>query len=222
MVAEARIRDQDGRVRQIRVAGRTAAAARHRLKERLAERPEQNGGRSLRGSSSFDDLAQLWLADLALRDLAEGTRQNYRDNLRLHVLPAFEHYTLSEITTGRVEWFLRAEGKLSLSRAKQSRTLLNLLFSFALRHDAIARNPVQGTSPLPRKKGAPQALTLAQIASIRGAAAAWRTEPKLPGPKSDGQVRDIIGLPRLQLFGSPSAPSFPNLLREVAIASLGV
>lgn len=93
MVAEARVRDQDGRLRQIRVAGRTAAAARHRLKERLADRPEQNGGRSLRGSSSFLDLAQLWLADLELRDLAEGTRQNYRDNLRLHILPALEHYT---------------------------------------------------------------------------------------------------------------------------------
>lgn len=127
-----------------------------------------------------------------MRDLAEGTRQNYRDNLRLHVLPAFEHYTLAEITTGRVEWFLQAERQLSVSRAKQSRTLLNLMFSFALRHDAITRSPVQGTSPLPRQKGAPQALTLEQIAAIRHAPATWRTDPKARGPKNDGQVRDII------------------------------
>ncbi len=192
MVAEARVRDHDGRLRQIRVAGRTTAAARHRLKERLADRPAPSGGRSLAATSSFVDLAQLWLADLDLRDLAEGTRQNYRDNLRLHVLPAFEHYTLAEITTGRVEWFLRSEGQTSLSRAKQSRTLLNLLFSFAMRHDAITRNPVQGTSPLPRPRRTPQALTLEQVAAIRAAAADWRTDPKLPGPKSDGQVRDII------------------------------
>lgn len=66
MVAETRIRDEDGRVRQIRVAGRTAAAARHRLKERLADRPEPSSGRSLGGSSPFVDLAQLWLADLEL------------------------------------------------------------------------------------------------------------------------------------------------------------
>ena len=192
MVAETRVRDQDGRLRQIRVAGPTAAAARHRLKERLAERPEQNGGKSLRGSNSFAGLAKLWLADLALRDLAEVTRQNYRDILRLHVLPAFEHYALIEITTGRVEWFLKAEAKASTSRAKKSRTVLNLIFAFALRHDAISRNPVQGTSPLSRKHGAPQALTLAQIAAIRTAAATWGTDPKRPGPKSDGQVRDII------------------------------
>lgn len=192
MVAEARVRDQDGRLRQIRVAGPTAAAARHRLKERLVDRPEQNGGKSLRGSDSFADLAKLWAADLGMRELAEGTRQSYRDILRLHVLPAFEHYALAEITTGRVEWFLKAEAKSSGSRAKQSRTVLNLIFAFALRHDTINRNPVQGTSPLARKKGAPQALTLEQIAAIRSAAATWRTDPKAPGPKSDGQVRDII------------------------------
>lgn len=88
VLAETRVRYHDGRVRQIRVAGRTAAAARHRLKERLADRPEPTGGKSLQGSSLFVDLAQLWLADLEMRDLAEGSRQNYRDNLRLHVLPA--------------------------------------------------------------------------------------------------------------------------------------
>lgn len=70
--------------------------------------------------------------------------------------------------------------------------MLNLLFSFALRHDAITRNPVQGTSPLPRQKGTPQALTLEHISAIREAAATWRIDPKLRGPKSDGQVRDII------------------------------
>ena len=209
MVAEARVRDQDGRLRQIRVAGPTAAAARHRLKERLVSRPERNGGRALGGSSPFAALTELWLADLALRDLAEGTRQNYRDILRLHVLPAFEHYTLAEITTGRIEWFLQAEARVSTSRAKQARTLLNLLFSYALRHDALGRNPVQGVSPLPRKKAAPQALTLEQVTAIRAAAATWRTDPNQPGPRSDGQVRDVIEV----LLGTAMRPGEVLALR---------
>jgi len=70
--------------------------------------------------------------------------------------------------------------------------LLNLVFAFALRHDAISRNPVYGTSPLARTKAAPRALTLEQIALIRTAAATWRSDPKQHGPKNDGQVRDII------------------------------
>lgn len=46
----------------------------------------------LRPTSSFADLADLWLADLELRDLAGNTKENYRTCLRLHVRPAFEHY----------------------------------------------------------------------------------------------------------------------------------
>lgn len=121
-------------------------------------------------ASPFGDLVALWLADLELRDLALGTKESYRDNVRLHVLPAFEHFTLGEITTGRVEWFLKSEAAVSHSQAMHSRTLLNLLFGFALRHDAIARNPVEGTSQLRKPKSTPPALTVAQIAAIRRAA----------------------------------------------------
>jgi len=45
----------------------------------------------------------------------------HRDQVRLHVLPAFEHYTLAEITTGRVDWFLKSQAAISSSRARQSR-----------------------------------------------------------------------------------------------------
>ena len=117
-------------------------------------------------TSSFCDLLALWLADLERQDLVEGTKVRYRDNLRLDIMPAFEHFTLGEITTGRVEWFLKSEA-VSCSRAKRSRTLLNLLFGFAVRYDAIPRNPVDGTSPLEKPKGSPQALMLEQIPAFR-------------------------------------------------------
>jgi hypothetical protein len=37
-------------------------------------------------------------------------KETYRDQVRLHVLPAIEHFTLGEITTGRVEWFGQVRG----------------------------------------------------------------------------------------------------------------
>lgn len=192
VVAETRIRDADGRIRHVRVTARTAAQARQVLKERLLERPTFGSTKVLTPQSSFTDLAEVWLADLDIQRLAEGTKQNYRDQVRIHVLPAFEHYTLAEITTGRVEWFLKSQAAISSSRGRQSRTMLNLLFGFALRHDAVSRNPVAGTSPLRHPKSQPKALTLEQIAAIRAAAEGWRNQPGLPGPKSDGQVRDIL------------------------------
>lgn len=216
VVAETRVRDLDGRLRQVRASGPTAAAARTRLMESIRERPSLPSSGVLRPTSSFADLADLWLADLELRDLAGNTKENYRTALRLHVRPAFEHYTLAEVTTGRVEWFLAKQAKVSPSQAKQTRTLLNMLFGYALRHDAIARNPVEGTSQLRRAKTTPQALTLEQIAAIREAAAKWRSEPGLPGPKPDGQVRDIIEV----LLGTAMRPGEVLALRPCDIEDL--
>lgn len=103
------------------MTARTAAQARQVLRERLLDRPTFGSTRVLTPQSTFADLAEVWLADLAIQRLAEGTKQHYRDQVRLHVLPAFEHYTLAEITTGRVDWFLKSQAAISSSRARQSR-----------------------------------------------------------------------------------------------------
>lgn len=215
-VAETRVRDLDGRVRQVRASAPTATAAKNRLKERIRERPAMPGSGVLQPTSPFTVLVDLWLADLDVRDLAGNTKESYRSCLRLHVRPAFEHYTLAEVTTGRVEWFLAKQAKVSSSQARTTRTVLNLLFAFALRHDAIARNPVEGTSPLRRAKASPRALTMEQIAAIRQAAAQWRSEPGLPGPKPDGQVRDIIEV----LLGTAMRPGEVLALRPCDIEDL--
>lgn len=191
-VAGTWVRDDDGKMRQATATGSSRTAATGLLKERLLQRRGVMRDGQLDRSSPFTKLADLWLGDLDLQDLAENSRQVYRDQLRLHVLPALEHFMLGEITTGRVEWVLKTQRATSISQARKCRTVLNLLFNFALRQDAIARNPVSGTSPLPRPKEAPRSLTLEQVAAIRKAAASWRTEPGLPGPKPDGNVRDII------------------------------
>ena len=127
VVAETRVRDLDGRLRQVRASGPTVAAARARLLERIRDPPSLPSPGVLQPTSRFTDLADLWLADLDLRNLAGNTKENYRACLRLHVRPAFEHYTLAEVTTGRVEWFLARQANVSPSQARETRTLLNLL-----------------------------------------------------------------------------------------------
>jgi integrase len=208
-----RYRDLDGRLRRVMATGSSDRVARAKLKRKLVDRAGYGSGGVLSGSSSFGELCDLWLDDLEMRDISEGTKENYRDDLRLHVLPALESYALGEITTGRIEWFLRREAGVSHSRAKHSRTLLNQLFGFALRHDAIARNPVEGTSPLTRPKREIQALTIEQIQAIRRAAAAWRTGSGVPGPRPDGQVRDICEV----LLGTAMRPGEVLALRACDI-----
>jgi integrase len=190
--ASTRYRDVDGRLRRVTATSSNARSATSLLKGRLVDRRGYGSGGILALSSPFRDLIGLWLADLDSRDLATNTKENYRADLRRHVLPVFEHFTLGEITTGRVESFLRAEAGVSYSRAKHSRNVLNQIFSFALRHEALPRNPLEGTSPLVRPKTQVRALTLEQVQAIRAAAAAWRREPGRKGPKPDDKVRDVV------------------------------
>lgn len=164
--ASTRYRDLDGRLRRITAVDTSQQRAKTRLQARLIDRAGYGGGGVLSVSSAFSELCDLWLRDLELRDISQGTKDNYRDDLRLHVRPYFEHYLLGEITRGRVERFLREQSARSYSRAKHTRTLLSQMFAFALRHDAIARNPVEGTSPLSRPKNEIQALTIEQFVMV--------------------------------------------------------
>lgn len=211
--AHTRFRDADGQLREVKATARTRNRAIADLKGRLAARPGYGTGGTVSLRSPFGDLAELWLTELEGRDISEGTKDNYRDDLRVHVRPYFEGYALGEITTGRVEIFLKQQAAVSYSRAKHTRTLLNQMFGYALRNDALGRNPVEGTSPLRRPKGTPQALTLEQIAAIRHAAAAWRTGPGVRGPKPDGQVRDAIEV----LLGTGMRPGEVLALRPLDI-----
>ncbi len=113
-----------------------------------------------------------------------------------------------------MELFLKRQAAVSYSRAKHSRTLLNQMFSFALRHDALARNPVEGTSQLTRPRHDIHAMTLEQVQAIRAAAAAWRTGPNVKGPRPDGKVRDICEV----LLGTSMRPGEVLALRPCDVS----
>ncbi|MFO6453032.1 MULTISPECIES: tyrosine-type recombinase/integrase [unclassified Aeromicrobium] len=192
--ARTRYRDDDGKVRFISAVGETRRAAERRLKESIATRTRRDAYAELTPDSSFGQLVEVWLEDLDLEGkLAANTRALYERNMRQLVLPAFEHLALREISTGRVDRFLK---KLATTRshsmAKQAKTVLSLAFGLAVRYDALARNPVRETARLrkpPRQTSAP---TFEEIEAIRAAVRGWRREAGLSGPKPDGQLELII------------------------------
>ncbi len=89
-VAMTRFRDVDGQLRRVEATADPPALARSLLKERLLQRSGYGRGGQLTVASPFPDLVAMWLADLDLRDLAEGTKESYRDLVRLQIMPAFE------------------------------------------------------------------------------------------------------------------------------------
>ncbi len=190
-----RFRDYDGQLRRVQATAATPKAAERKLKEILAERTERSVGHGeLTPGSSFGQLVDVWLADLDLEGgLAPSTRALYERNMRQIVMPAFEHYTLREITIGRIEPFLKSlAANKSYSYAKQAKTVLNLALGLAARYEAIPKNPVRETKRMRKPPSQAVSLTHDQVEAIRAGARAWRRGPSVPGPPPDGQLEQII------------------------------
>lgn len=192
--ARTRYRDDDGQLRRVSAVGGTRAEAQRNLKAVLANRVSMASFTEVTPDSSFSRLVDLWLEDLDLTNkLAPSTRALYERNMRQLVLPAFEHYVLREITTGRVDRFLkRLAASKSYSTAKQAKTVLSLALGLAVRYDALRENPVRETARLQRPVSQAKALTADQVEAIRHAVRGWRRGPGVPGPPPDGQLEHII------------------------------
>lgn len=193
--AHARYRDWDGEVRKVTATAGNARAAKQALRTKLGRRAKASGfGAEFSSESTVEELSEAWLEEIRNRsDLADGTKDLYRRELNSLVLPTFKNLRLYEVTVGRVDHFLKHQALVSDAYARHSRSVLKLLFDFALRRDAVRSNPVAGTARLivPKDKK-PKALSLDDLDKVRHAVATWRTGKGVMGPKPDGQVRDVI------------------------------
>lgn len=192
--ARTRYRDDDGKLRIVEATGKNPAAAERELKMKLTHRASRTGSLGeLTPDSPFVDLVEAWLDDIASNGRLSGrTKELYEGNMRRLVVPAFEHYSLREITVSRVDRFLKAQARISHSLAQQSKNVLRQALGLAIRYEAIPRNPVDGASRLYKPPTTTVALTPEVVHSIRTAVRSWRRKDGMSGPKPDGQSEVII------------------------------
>lgn len=164
-VAQTRFRDADGRTRQVTKAGRTATIARNKLLAELRDRTGPNSGSGLSAESRFSEAADIWLARIDdgadTGGLSHNTAQLYGLQLRNHVLPGLGALRLREVTTPRVDDFLRTVRiTRGVSTAKTCRTVVSGVMGLAVRYSAVMVNPTrEATKVRGDKRRAPRALT---------------------------------------------------------------
>lgn len=145
--AIARLRLWDGELHQVTATADTATDARARLERRIAERlrlSELDAWRYLTPDDPFDDLAYVWLGDLAwLSDVSEATHSRCERVVRTQLTPAFGDLTIGEITADRIEHHLAAQRAASEEAAASSRDAIQLLLDFAVGEGVILSNPME-------------------------------------------------------------------------------
>ncbi len=156
-----------GRRRRIEATAGSKTAARRQALAML-ERVMASGaasGYSVR--TTFGQVAEQWFSDIA--DLVEAGRRSpttatlYRSVLDRHVMPQLGSVRLSELSTGRVDQFLRECRRSSgYSVAKTARSVVSGVCGFAARRDAIRYNPVREAARLESVPKESRALTVAE------------------------------------------------------------
>ncbi len=154
--ARAKVRDLDGKVRDVETWGQTEASARRELTERLRERVQPAAAHAVvKASTKVKDVARVWLDELAESGRSVNTRKVYASVCNRHVIgteatPApLANLTVREVTVGGVERFLAGVAKTSgQGAARTTRTVLRGVLDLATKHDAIQHNPVRSAGPI--------------------------------------------------------------------------
>lgn len=191
--ARTRIRDRDGVTREVTATGTTSAAAERALREKLVDRttPTQQ---AITADTTIAGLAGLWLAFLRDEGRIEATTvTEYERVLDKVVIPELGGLRLREVTTSRLDLFLVGLRGTSVSRQRKAKVVMGAMLGMAVRHDALAVNPVQQTSRIHRERFETRSLTLEDLSTVREALRAW-TARQRPGPKASRDMADIIDL----------------------------
>lgn len=109
------------------------------------------------------------------------------------VIPELGGLRLREVTTSRLDLFLVRLRATSVSRQRKTKVVMGAMLGMAVRHDALAVDPVQQPSRIHRERSETRSLTLVDLTTVREALRAW-TAKRRPGPKASSDMADIIDL----------------------------
>jgi integrase len=147
------MRDFDGVVRQVTKFGPSKAAAERALKLALRDRVAP-GQSDITGETKVEVLAGRWLAALPA-DRSPNTLSVYASVVSNHVVPKVGALRVREMSTPAVDRVLGdVTADAGPGAAKTTRSVLSGMFRLAVRHGAVATNPVReaGAISKPRKR----------------------------------------------------------------------
>lgn len=186
-----RIRDHDGVVREVSATGTTKPAAERALRLKLTERSAPRE-QLISDSTTVSGLGHGWIKFLRAEGRIENSTINEYERVLVNVIvPELGGLRIKEVTTGRLDSFLLRLRTVSTSRQRKTKVVLGLMFSLAVRHDALQVNPAQQTSRIQRDRPEVRSLTAEDLTNVRLALKKWATDPR-PGPRASTDMADIV------------------------------
>jgi integrase len=165
-------------VHRLRASADTEEDARAEI-QRHARALSTGGAGGLSRSSTIGDAVERWLSQILIRakagSLAYSTYESYETTARVIIVPRCGGVRLDHLTVGRCDRILqRILEEETVSKARRARSVMSLVCGYAVRDDAMERNPVRDVQRLPTSPKKESALTPKQINGIRELMQRWR------------------------------------------------
>ncbi|GAA5192357.1 site-specific integrase [Arthrobacter gyeryongensis] len=192
--ATARYRDTDGITRAAEAWGDTGAAAERALVTMLKDRQapiKSEINRSMR----LSELSALWFAEIESSGRAgRRTIDGYKDTYKRVIAPALSGLRLNELTTGRLDRFLKSVAVDHPATARHSKIVLTGIIGLAVRHDALHSNPIRDVGPIKIATKNVKALSVKDVQKLRTIIRDWQIDPAQKGRPRTTDLLDVLDI----------------------------
>ena len=192
--ATARYRDTDGMTRLVEAGGDTGAAAERALVTMLKDRqtPIQS---EISRSMRLSELSTLWFDEIENNGRAgRRTIDGYKDTYNRVIAPALAGVRLNELTTGRLDRFLKNVAADHPATARHSKIVLTGIIGLAVRHDALHSNPIRDVGPIKIAAKDVHALSVKDVRKLRAVIGKWQKDPDHQGRPRASDLLDVLDI----------------------------
>lgn len=150
--ARTRVRDYDGRTRQLSRIGTSKGAATNALK--MAVRDRHVGQVThITPDTRVEVVAEAWWAEYRVSGASPNTLRLYRDRLDRQIIPSLGGLRMREVTVGVVDRHIQTVAQRhGPGLARSTRAVLSNICRYAARNDALDRNVVRDASAVRTKR----------------------------------------------------------------------
>ena len=194
--AVVRVRDRDGRVREVTATADTKGGAKRALLRKVEGRSTTTSF-GVTANTSIEELGAFWLEHRARtgnarsrRHLAPQTLAIYEGALRSVLDPAIGGLRIGEASVGLLEAVFADLDESGISTV-HARSVLNQMLTLAVRHGALETNPMALVTPPVRKQKEVAALDVAAARELRRIVHA-KAQGKPGRRKPTPDLRDFI------------------------------
>ena len=192
--ADARMRDESGALRRLKVVRASESEARQALEiEADAVRYAGLGAR-LNARSTVAEACAVFLDEKRRsRTVEVSTVETYEYAIVNVLVPECGEMLLTDLTVMRCNRLLnRIRDTKSLSAARKARSILSQVCSTGLDHGVLHFNPVRDARALPLPPKKESVLTVDQLTVVRDLMRSWRTSEAHHGPRPNVALMENV------------------------------